>query len=246
MMTKSLKSLLFFIVFSLLLGCASEEKNATTPDGLFNIAKEYDDAERYDVALQKYSEVKNKFPYSSFAVQAELAIADLHYKRESFPESQIAYQNFRDLHPKHPRIAYVVFRIAMSFYQQLPDSIDRDLALANDAIYHFNEVIKNYPASEFTIEAKEKRDKTYVMLSEKELYVADFYLKQEKFESSLIRYENVLRKYSGYGFDPKALLGATRAAYKLSQTEKQKKYAQELLSQYAKSNEASLIKSEGL
>ena len=246
MMTKSLKSLLFFIVFSLFLGCASEEKNATTPDGLFALAKEFDEAERYDVALQKYSEVKNKFPYSSFAVQAELAIADLHYKRESFSESQVAYQNFRDLHPKHPRIDYVVFKIAMSFYQQLPDSIDRDLVLANDAVYHFNEVIKNYPASEYTVEAKEKRDKSFVMLAEKEIYVADFYLKQEKFESSLLRYENVLRKYSGYGFDPKALLGATRAASKLNQTEKQKKYAQELLSQYAKSNEASLIKSEGL
>ena len=245
-MTKSLKSLLFFIVLSLFVGCATEEKNASTPDGLFKIAKEYDEAERYDIALQKYTEIKNKFPYSSFALQSELAMADLHYKRESYAEAQIAYQNFRDLHPKHPRIDYVVFRIAMSFYQQLPDSVDRDLSLAQDAIYHFNEVLKNYPQSEFTTEAKEKRDKAFVMLAEKELYIADFYFKQEKYEPSLLRYEAILSKYTDYGFDPRALLGAARSAYKLSSTEKQKKYASQLTAQYGNSNEARLVKSEGL
>ena len=107
-------------------------------------------------------------------------MADLHFKRESYAEAQIAYQNFRDLHPKNPRIDYVVFKIAMSFYQQLPDSVDRDLSLAQDAIYHFNEVIKLYPQSEFTAQAKEKRDKAFVMLAEKEFYVADFYFKQKK------------------------------------------------------------------
>lgn len=245
-MTNSLKSLLFFIVFSLIIGCASEEKNASTPDGLFVIAKEYEDANRYDIALQKYADLKNRFPYSSFAVQAELAIADVHYKRESFSEAQITYQNFRDLHPKNSRIDYVVFRIAMSFYEQLPDSVDRDLSLAHDAIYHFDEVIKNYPKSEFTAEAKQKREKAFAMLAGKELYVADFYLRQKKYEASLMRYENVLSKYSGYGFDPKALLGSARAAYKASNTDKQKKYANLLLTQYANSDEARTLKSEGL
>ncbi len=250
-MTKSLKSLLIFVVLmlvqSVFFGCASEEKNANTPDGLFKIAKEYDDAERYDIALQKYAEVKNKFPYSSFAVQSELAIADVHFKRETYPEAQISYQNFRDLHPKNARTDYVIFKTAMSFYQQLPDGVDRDLSLANDAVYHFDEVIKNYPKSEYTTEAKEKRDKAISMLAEKELYVANFYLKNENYDSALLRYENVLSKYSGLGYDPKALLGAARAASKSTTfSEKQKKYANKLLAQYANSDEARTLKSEGL
>lgn len=245
-MTKSLKSLLFFILFSFLLSCASDEKSASTPDGLYKIAKEYDESERFDVALQKYAEVKNKFPYSTFAVQSELAIADLHFKRESFAESQIAYQNFRELHPKHPRTDYVLFRIGLSFYEQLPDSIDRDLSLAHDAIYNFDELLKAYPQSEFVGAAKEKREKSFSMLAEKELYVADFYLKQEKFEPALHRYENIITQYSGFGFDPRALLGAARAAHKTDNESKQKKYSALLLSQYANSNEARLVKSEGL
>lgn len=228
------------------MGCSSADKNSTTPEGLFKIAQEYDEAERYEIALQKYADVKNKFPYSSFATASELAVADVHYKRESYAEAQIAYQNFRDLHPKHPKIDMVVFKTGMSFYQQLPETVDRDLTLANDAIYSFNDVIKNYPKSEYFIEAKEKRDKCFVMLAEKELYIGDFYLLHENYEASLNRYEIMLAKYPALGLDPKALLGAARAAAKADNDSKKQKYVELLTSKYENSNEAKLLKSKGL
>ncbi len=245
MATKILKSLSILILMNLFLSCASEEKNANTPEGLFKIAQEYDEAERYDIAIQKYAELKNKFPYSSAATTAELAIADLHYKRESFSEAQISYQNFRDLHPKYPKTDYVIFKTGMSFFMQLPDSTDRDLTVANDAIYHFDEVVKKFPNSAFLKEAKENREKAIVMLAEKEIYIADFYLKQEKFEPALTRYENVLANYSGHGLDPKALAGAIRSAAKSNNPTKQKKYLETLQSKYMNSDEAKLIKAEG-
>lgn len=241
MKIKVLKSLFISIALTLLVSCATDEKDANSAEGLFKIAQEYDEAERYDVAIQKYADVKNKFPYSSVATAAELAIADLHFKRESYPEAQISYQNFRDLHPKHPRIDYVIFRIGLGFFMQLPDSTDRDLTVANDAIYHFNEVIKNYPTSVHVKDAKENREKAFVMLAEKELYIADFYLRQEKFEASLNRYENVLATYSGYGLDPKALLGAVKAATKAKNDLKRKKYTDILITKYGNSDEAKKI-----
>ena len=246
MTTKILKSLFIFTVFGYFMGCSSADKNSNTPEGLFKIAQEYDDAERYEIALQKYADVKNKFPYSSYATSAELAVADVHYKRESFAEAQIAYQNFRDLHPKHPKIDQVIFKTGMSFFQQLPETIDRDLTLANDAIYSFNEIVKNYPKSEFAIEAKEKRDKCYVMLAEKELYIGDYYLLHESYEASLNRYEIMLAKYPALGLDPKALLGAARAAAKADNDSKKQKYIEILTSKYANSDEAKLLKSKGL
>jgi len=245
MRTKTLKLLFIFTILSFVFGCASDEKNADTPEGAFKIAKEYEDAERFEVAIQKYSDVKNKFPYSSYATAAELAIADVQYKRESYPEAQIAYQNFRDLHPKHQKIDYVVFRTGMSYYLQLPETIDRDLSLATDAIYSFNELIKSYPNSEFYKEAKEKREQAYIMLTEKELYIADFYFKQKKYDSALIRYENAYKKYSGFGLDPRSLFGAIRSAQKLNDSAKQKAYSNLLLSKFASSDEAQKLKKLG-
>lgn len=242
MRTKILKLLFIFTILSFLSGCASDEKNADTADGAFKIAKEYDDAERYEIAIQKYSDVKNKFPYSSYATLAELAVADVQYKRESYPEAQIAYQNFRDLHPKHPKIDYVIFRTGMSYYLQLPETIDRDLSLATDAIYSFNELIKTFPNSEFFREAKEKREQAYVMLAEKELYIADFYYKHSKYDSALLRYESAYKKYSGFGLDPRALLGAVRSAAKMKDAVKQKAYSNLLVTRFGQSEEAKKVK----
>ena len=242
MRTKILKLLFIFTVLSFFAGCASDEKNADTAEGAFKIAKEYDDAERYEIAIQKYSEVKNKYPYSSLATAAELAIADVQFKRESYPEAQIAFQNFRDMHPKNPKVDYVIYKTGMSYFLQLPETIDRDLSLANDAIYSFNDLIKSYPASEHLKDAREKREKAFVMLAEKELYIADFYFKNKKYDSALLRYESAYKKYSGFGLDPRALYGAVRAASRSNDQQKRKAYATLLRSKFAKSDEAQKLK----
>ena len=134
----------------------------------------------------------------------------------------------------------------MSYYLQLPETIDRDLSLAQDAIYSFNEVIKFYPNSEHIKDAREFREKSYIMLVEKELYVADFYYKQEKFDSALTRYETAYKKYAGFGYDPRSLLGAIRSAEKIKNTKKQKEYSSLLISKFSNSDEAKKAKTEGL
>lgn len=229
-----------------LFSCASEEKDLNTAEGLFASAKEFQDAERYDVALTKYADVRNKFPYSHLATEAELAIADVHYVRESYAESEVAYQNFRDLHPKHAKSDYVLYKIAMSYYMQLPETIDRDLTVGKDAIYHFDELIKLYPKSEYVAECRNKRDEVYSRLAQKELYIADFYFKQEKYSSALRRYEAALKKFPGLGFDPRAHLGAAKSANKISDSKKKDLHANALLSKYPSSEEAKNMKAEGL
>lgn len=244
------KSLKLFVVslmaWGILFSCATQEKDLNTAEGLFAYAKEFQDAERYEVALTKYADVRNKFPYSNLATEAELAIADVHYLRESYSESEVAYQNFRDLHPKHPKSDYVLYRIAMSYYLQLPETIDRDLSLGKDAIYHFMELTKLYPKSEYAADSKTKRDDVYSRLAQKELYIADFYFQQEKYSAALRRYEATLYKYPGLGFDPRAHLGAAKSAKKLVDQKKQDLHAKAINTKYPDSEEAQKLKNEGL
>ncbi|MES3038495.1 MAG: outer membrane protein assembly factor BamD, partial [Bdellovibrionota bacterium] len=140
--------LLIILVISSIWGCTSTEKNENTPEGLFKQGQEFIKDERYDLAIQRFQDVKNKFPYSALATQSELEIADAYFKQESFAEAQIAYQGFRDLHPKHPKIDYVIYQLGMSYFKQLPSTNDRDLTLALDAIRNFQEVLSRFPTSE--------------------------------------------------------------------------------------------------
>lgn len=237
-MLKTLRVITFLAALGLFVsGCSSIEKNSSTPEGAFVIAEEYDQGERYEEAIRRYTEVKNKFPYSNFATKAELAIADVYYKQESYAESQVAYQMFKDLHPTAPQADYVQFRIGMSYFNQLPSSIDRDLTTANDAILNLSELIKKYPNSQHLAEAKEKRSAAIKMLAEKEEYIADFYFKRKIFDSALGRYEGLYNNYRGLGFDAKALSRASISAQKVGDQTKAKKYEQLLEQEFPGSKE---------
>jgi outer membrane protein assembly factor BamD len=236
--------LLIFSAISALQGCSTDDKRFDVAEEAFKNAQEYDKDERFEEAIKRYQEVKNKFPYSKFATMAELAIGDACYKQESFPEAQISYQSFKDLHPKHPQIDYVTFRLAMSFYSQLPETVDRDLTLSSSAITFFDEVIQQYPNSEFAKESKENKAKTLKMLAGKEEYIADFYFIRKKYDSSLSRYEGLLKKFSGLGFDAKALSRAAIAAAKIGEPEKKNKYLAELKAKFPGSDELRIAEEE--
>lgn len=229
---------------SLLSSCSSSDKKADTAEGAYAIAQEFDNDERYEEAIKRYQDVKNKFPYSKFATLSELAVADVYFKQESYPEAQVAYQSFKDLHPKHPRVDYVTYRLAMSFYNQLPPTIDRDLSLAQSAILYFDEVLNQFPNSEFAKESKEKKNATVKMLAEKEDYIAEFYFIREKYDSALPRYEGLLRKYPGIGLDAKALSRAAVSAAKIGEPDKSRRYMAELEQKFPGSEELAFAKEE--
>lgn len=207
-----------------LVSCSSDDRKADNPEGAFQLAQEFEKDERFEESLRRYNEVKNKFPYSKYASMAELAVADVYFKQESFAEAQVAYQNFKELHPKHPQVDYVTFRLAMSYYSQLPGTIDRDLTLATNAILVFDEVIHQYPNSKYLQEAKDKKNECTKKLAEKEEYIADFYFKKEIYDSALARYESLLRTYPGLGFDAKALGRASIAAKRSGDLDRAKKH----------------------
>ncbi|WP_413291996.1 outer membrane protein assembly factor BamD [Bdellovibrio sp. HCB185ZH] len=221
----------------LLSACSTMEKNSDTPDGAFAIAEEFDKGERYEEAIRRYTEVKNKFPYSNFATKAELAIADVYYKQESFAEAQVAYQMFKELHPTVPNSDYVQYRLGMSYYNQLPSSIDRDLTLANDTIINLSDLIKKYPNSEYVAEAKEKRSATIKMLAEKEDYIGNFYFIREIYDSALKRYEGLYSNYKNLGFDARALSRIVISAKKIGDDPKANKYMAILSSDFPGSPE---------
>ncbi len=224
--------------------CSSQEKTSDTPDGLYAIAEDLEKSERYELAIQKYTEVKNKFPYSAFATKAELAVADVHYKAESWPEAQVAYQTFRELHPTHPKIAYVIHRVGLSIYNQLPETVDRDLTLSKDAIAAFDDVIKRFPQSEYYDDARVKKDECLKKLAGKELYIGEFYFKREQFDSALPRFENVFKKYPGFSYDAEALSKAAIAAKKSSQADKARRYLGILAQKYPNSPELAAAQKE--
>lgn len=225
--------------------CSSGDKlDTSTAAGAFEQAERYAKDERFEEAIEKFEQVKNKHPYSKYAVEARLRIADIQYEKESFVEAQGAYQLFKDLHPKHSKSAYVTFRLGMSCFQQLPSSIDRDLSMSTKAIQYFDEVLQSYADSDYATQSREKKQAVLKMLAEKELYIARYYYIRDKFDSALPRYEGVIKTYPDSEWVVEGLFGATMSAHQLGEKDKAQRYFSQLKVLFPNSTQYQRARSE--
>ena len=208
----------FLVLLLLVVACSSDKpKGRTEAEVLFKEAQELMDAERFILATEKLNAIKTQHPYSFYATPAELMQADILYLQESYVESAAAYLLFRDFHPRHEKIPFVIFRIAESFYKQIPDTIDRDLEPAMEAIKYYDEVIVKYPDSSYKKKAEKKISKAKGMLREKDQYIADFYFKTDKFAPARYWYLDILEHHQNKTTRNHAMLRTILATYELKE-----------------------------
>ncbi len=182
---------------SILTSCSTTRpEGKTEAEILYKEAVLLADDGRFILATERINTLRSQFPYSFYATHAELLQADILYKQENYVESAAAYILFRDFHPKHEKIPYVLYRIADSFYKQLPDTFDRDLSAAYEAIKYYGELMSMYPNSEHSKDAQSRIAEAQDLLRKKEQYIADFYYKTEVYDSARFRYLKILDTYN--------------------------------------------------
>jgi outer membrane protein assembly factor BamD len=208
----------FLLMLILIVSCASDApEGKTEAEKLFKEAQELIEAERYILATEKLNLIKTQHPYSFYATPAELMQADILYEQESYIESAAAYLLFRDFHPKHEKIAYVVFKIAESYFKQIPDTIDRDLDPAIEAIKYYEEILQKYADSSYKKEAENRIAKARAMLVEKDVYIADFYFKTSEFSAARYWYLDILQRHQEKKIRQHAIKRTILATYSLKE-----------------------------
>ena len=178
-----------------LTGCAGKTVNEGDPASLYQDAEDEIKSDHYQIAVEKLRTIKNKFPYSKYALDAQLRIADVLFMQESYAEAAASYETFRDLHPKHEKVGYAMFRVAKAYYNDIPNPTSRDLTPAQKALEAYNEFLRRFPAAPEATEARQDVAVTRNVLAEKELYIGDFYYKRDFPESAKPRYEKVVTIY---------------------------------------------------
>ncbi len=227
------------LVLALLVGCTFKEvvpKKAETLD--FQRAKDFQKASRYDLAIEKFEAIKNKYPLTPEAIEAELEIAESYYLQGSYVESLAYFQSFHDLHPNYKKVDFASFRVGMSYYKQIPSTIDRDLSAASKAIEAFDEFLDRYPRSSYVPEAQAKKQDCRLKLAQKEYYIGDFYYRQKQYQSAAGRFEIILKKYEGLGLEEKVLFQLGMCYYYLNEKAEAKKMLSEFIKQFPNSKEA--------
>lgn len=212
-------------------GCATG--SGDVQDYRSRVERAYQKAEQsmergdYVDAVARYNAIRTRYPYSQYATLAELRLGDANYEQDKFATAIAQYRNFIKLHPNHEKVPYASYRVAESFYGQmpgewfhLPPAYERELASAKDAEREFDFFLKKYPQSEFDADARKKLALVKRRLADHEMYVAQFYLKRGNPRAAAMRLTYLLDKYSGVGLDAQALFLLGRSYLELGDTGK--------------------------
>lgn len=160
-----------------------------------------------------FRRIRREFPYSRYAALAELRIADCHVIQNQFTEAIRAYRSFVRARPAHADVPYASFKIAESYYRQIPSEFflspppwERDQAPTRSALRELRQFILDYPDSEYIDEAREMVRQALLQLARHELYAAEFYLGRDQPRAAIGRLRHLLSVYEGSGIEPQALL----------------------------------------
>jgi len=230
---------LLIVTFCLaLISCSTPRpEGKTEAEVLFKEAQDLINDSRYILATEKLNTLRSQYPYSFYATHAELLQADVLFKQENYVEAAAAYILFKDFHPKHNKKAYVIWKIAESFYAQIPDTFDRDLSAAHEAVKYYQELLNFHSDSEYSKGSIDKIKLAQGMILDKERYIGDFYYKTNVFDAARYRYLSIIDRFKS---DPMLLahsmIRVVESSHKLKDKESCTKYFNQFKEQIEQSN----------
>jgi outer membrane protein assembly factor BamD len=193
---------LIFLFF--LGGCSTIDRflgrgvDETDPEELITEGLENLESGRYSDAVKAFEKIRDRYPYSKFAVTAELKLADALYRTGEYEQAFEAYDQFERLHPRHKEIPYVIYQKGMCHFDQITTT-DRDQFQTQRAREEFERLIARFPREDYANMARKNLRKCYMYLAEYEIYVGHYYFKRGYYRAALARYTYVIENYPDMG-----------------------------------------------
>ena len=175
-------------------------------------------------AVKKFNEVELLYPQSVWAPRSTLMAAYAYYSQLYFNESIYELERFLEKYKNHPDTDYAYYLLAICHYNLIIDE-KKDLGEIIKAKEYFKLLIKNFPNTDFTEDAKFKLELIDEILASKELYLANYYLDREKWIPSINRYKRIVNEYDTTIFVEEALYRLVELNYKLGMVDEAEKYA---------------------
>jgi outer membrane protein assembly factor BamD len=163
----------------------------------------YEDGD-YKEAIEQFQQLKDWYPFSKYAILAELKIADSHYHLKNYDEAIFSYEEFEKLHPRNEAIPYVIYQIGRCYFDQI-DTIDRDQTPARKAYETFQRLDKQFPNDKYARSGTEHITTCVRSLVGNEYYIGVFYYKSKHYKAALARFMTVLSDFPDVGYHQKAL-----------------------------------------
>ena len=176
-------------------------------------------------AAKKFNEAEILFPQSKWAPKAALMAAYSYYVQDYYGDSIAELERFIKVYPLHKDLVYAYYLLSVCYYEQIVDE-KKDLQAILQAKKNFQIIIKNYPDTEYALDAEFKIDLINDILAAKEMYIARYYFDQKKWIPAINRFRKITDEYDTTIYAEEALHRLVEVHYTLGLIDEAEKYAQ--------------------
>ncbi len=234
-------------------GCASTDEAGKSANYSLTAKQNYEKGlkeikdENYIEATKYFSFVKAKFPFSKYAVLAELALSDTQFQRGNHQEAIDSYKTFARLHPTHEKVedGYVAFKIGECYVREMPDdwflappAHEKDQSAVRDALRELGDFMDKFPDSKFVAQAQEFRREVMRRLIDHEVYVARFYLDRDEPKAAAHRLEGAIRRYPNSGREADLMMALGQTQLQMGNPARAKQVFQQVSAEHVGTNHA--------
>ncbi|HEY3278138.1 MAG TPA: lipopolysaccharide transport periplasmic protein LptA [Syntrophorhabdaceae bacterium] len=228
------KVLVVLIACLILASCASEPVKKQGPGDLYvdgvNLMKE----KKFDKAIMKFSQITENYPFDPLALVAAVKLGDAHFDKKDYVLAATIYEGFIAAHPEDENAPYVLLRLGEA-YERLSLSIDRDQGNTLKAIEKYTLLKNRYPKNQYIKLVDERLKDLEQKLTDRELYVGEFYYRTNQYNAAIVRLEYFLKKYPNAPGTDKALFYLAMSYKELAFAEKSDLYSDRLKAEYPRS-----------
>ncbi len=203
---------------------AKVDPSTKSVEELYNNGVDALNQKRYATAVTQFDAVEQNYPYSSWAVNAQLMHGYAEYLQNHYTEAIGSLDRFIQLHPTSPNASYAYYLRALSFYEQIAD-IQRDQKGTEQAMVALQDVVNRFPESAYARDARLKIDLCRDHMAGKEMEIGRFYEQQKLYGAAIGRFQRVVDDYQTTNHAPEALHRLTEIYLLLGMTDQAKKTA---------------------
>ena len=168
----------------------------------------------YFDARKKFEKSESLLPQTQWAAKSALMSSYCMYSMNLYDDAILNLNRFTKTYPADKNIDYANYLIAISYYEQILDE-DKDiqpLILSKNKIESF---LKKYPDTDYAMDLKFKLDLIINQMAAKELSIARYYIKNEKWIPAVNRLKIIVEQYDKTIFIEEALFRLVEIYYRL-------------------------------
>ena len=222
-----------FIIIFFLISCAKEEikdsiiKEKNLDLQVFEAYSEGQQALKGgDVlfAAKKFNEAEKLFPQSEWAPKSALMAAYSYYSQDYYGDAIAELERFIKIYQLDKNLDYAYYLLGICYYEQIVDETkDTQAIIKAKNILKF--LVKEYPKTDYALDASYKLDLIDDILAAKEMYLARYYLDKKKWIPAINRFQMVINQYDTTIYTEEALHRLVEVHYLLGLEKEAKKYA---------------------